>query len=147
VDAKDQGSPLSARIRVFDASGTELASDANIADPFLQLPLASGTYYVGIGGAANATYDPSTAGSGTTAEIGPYLLYVGRLVMADVDNDGDVDLGDFAVFQGCFNGPNRPYALSGCADSDYDTDSDVDLTDFAVFQACFNGPNRPPACE
>jgi len=31
---------------------------------------------------------------------------------ADFDNDSDVDLGDFARFQGCFNGPNRPAA--GC---------------------------------
>ena len=27
---------------------------------------------------------------------------------ADLDADGDVDLTDFGVFQGCFNGPNRP---------------------------------------
>jgi len=27
---------------------------------------------------------------------------------ADLDGDGDVDLGDFTVFQRCFNGPNRP---------------------------------------
>ena len=27
---------------------------------------------------------------------------------ADADDDGDVDLADQGVFQGCFNGPNRP---------------------------------------
>lgn len=64
--------------------------------------------------------------------------------------DGDVDLSDFAVFQGCFNGPNRPYAGSPerqslCACFDRDDDDDVDLTDFSVFQTCFNGPNRPTA--
>jgi len=31
-------------------------------------------------------------------------------IAADLDGDTDVDLGDFAVFQGCFNGPNRPPA-------------------------------------
>ncbi len=29
---------------------------------------------------------------------------------ADLDHDGDVDLEDFAIFQDCFNGPNRPPA-------------------------------------
>ncbi len=28
----------------------------------------------------------------------------------DLDGDGDVDLADFATFQACFNGPNRPPA-------------------------------------
>ena len=28
----------------------------------------------------------------------------------DHDRDGDVDLSDFATFQACFNGPNRPAA-------------------------------------
>jgi len=63
---------------------------------------------------------------------------------ADFDEDGDVDLTDFATFQGCFNGPNRP-AKPGCAGSaDFDGDLDVDLADFTMFQSCFNGPNRPP---
>jgi hypothetical protein len=65
---------------------------------------------------------------------------------ADFDDDSDVDLVDFGVFQGCFNGPNRPYAQTNCADVDFDHDNDVDLVDFGVFQGCFNGPNRPPAC-
>ncbi len=63
----------------------------------------------------------------------------------DFDADGDVDLTDFARFQACFNGPNRPPTNFGCANADYEPDGDVDLADFAVFQSCFNGPNRPPA--
>jgi hypothetical protein len=63
---------------------------------------------------------------------------------ADFDEDGDVDLTDFATFQGCFNGPNRP-AKPGCAgNADFDGDLDVDLADFSMLQSCFNGPNRPP---
>jgi hypothetical protein len=70
----------------------------------------------------------------------------------DVDGDGDVDLVDFLVFQGCFNGPNRPYASTDPMCKCLDTqpapsgDTDVDLADFLVFQGCFNGPNRPPMC-
>jgi hypothetical protein len=74
-------------------------------------------------------------------DVGP------KTVQADFDKDGDVDLADFGVFQGCFNGPNRPYAQpTGCQPCDLDGDNDVDLADFGVFQACFNGPNRPPNC-
>ncbi len=70
----------------------------------------------------------------------PWLYY------GDFDEDGDVDLVDFGHFQGCFNGPNRPFSFeNGCADADVDGDGDVDLVDFGGFQACFNGPNRAPA--
>ncbi|MGB9623428.1 MAG: hypothetical protein ACPMAQ_01065 [Phycisphaerae bacterium] len=70
----------------------------------------------------------------------------------DTDGDGDVDLGDFSVFQNCFNGPNRPYKLPAgfnkdcyCLDAgDNPVVNDVDLSDFNTFQNCFNGPNRPP---
>ncbi len=65
---------------------------------------------------------------------------------ADFDKDGDVDLTDFASFQTCFNGPNRPSAAPNCLQADFDGDADVDLADFGAFQACFNGPNRAPAC-
>ncbi len=69
----------------------------------------------------------------------------------DADRDGDVDVTDLAVFQGCFNGPTRPWPASSsdpgpCACLDQDGDADADLSDFASFRGCFNGPNRPPAC-
>jgi hypothetical protein len=72
----------------------------------------------------------------------------------DADGDGDVDLADFSLFQACFNGPNRPYALPPGFDNDCkcmdvepapNGDADLDLADFSKFQSCFNGPNRPPA--
>ncbi len=71
------------------------------------------------------------------------------LAAGDFDQDGDVDLNDFAVFQTCFRGPNQPIAHPECDGADLDGDQDVDLTDFAAFQACHNGPNRPAstACQ
>jgi len=65
---------------------------------------------------------------------------------SDFDNDDDTDLADFAFFQSCFNGPNRPAPLAECSAVDLDSDQDIDLADFARFQSCFNGPNRPVAC-
>ncbi len=69
-----------------------------------------------------------------------------EIVPGDFDYDGDADLADFSIFQGCFNGPNRPMAAGGCDDTDLDGDADVDLADFSTFQNCFNGPNRTAAC-
>ena len=77
----------------------------------------------------------------------PFTVYH----QCDYDVDGDVDLSDFATFQSCFNGPNRPAAQPGstptepCYQPDSDGDGDVDLSDFGAFQSSFNGPNRPPA--
>ena len=69
------------------------------------------------------------------------------LAPGDLDEDGDVDLSDFTMFQACFNGPNRAPSLADCSAADSDGDGDVDLADFATFQGCFNGPNRPPGCS
>jgi len=63
---------------------------------------------------------------------------------ADLDNDGDVDLGDFLSFSACVSGSNRP-PMPGCASRDLDRDGDVDAADFNLLQSCYNGPNRPPA--
>jgi len=78
-----------------------------------------------------------------------YLMKVDYRVVVppDVDSDGDVDLNDFSVFQGCFNGPNRAPARAGCSREDFDGDTDVDMNDFAILQSCFHGPNQPPACR
>lgn len=65
----------------------------------------------------------------------------------DFDRDADVDLGDYRLFEACFNGPNRLPADTCQTDADLDGDHDVDLVDFGRLQGCFNGPNRPPACE
>jgi len=97
----------------------------------------------------HATFRLRDAGSTGYAPSVPFTIRFATSTVspADFDCDGDVDLTDFGQFQRCFNGPNRPYAVTGCGDADFNQDSDVDLTDFAVFQSCFNGPNRPPACQ
>ena len=68
------------------------------------------------------------------------------VVDCDFDDDGDVDLTDFAEFAACFNGPNRAPAVACTVDADFDNDNDVDLADFGGFgfAVCYNGPNRPP---
>ena len=91
--------------------------------------------------------DPASlpSGDGVAGGSATFSFRV-RNVYGDFDEDGDVDMSDFAGFQYCFNGPSQPYPSTGCDVADFDADGDVDLNDFSRFQACFNGPNAPPGC-
>ena len=61
------------------------------------------------------------------------------IMPGDCDQDGDVDLGDFADFEACLEGPGGGLG-PGCGCFDFDTSGDVDLSDFAGFQEAFTGP-------
>ncbi len=55
----------------------------------------------------------------------------------DFDNDGDVDLNDFAGFQRCFGG----YAIDECTPGDLTgTGGLIDIDDFTEFAALMTGP-------
>lgn len=62
-----------------------------------------------------------------------------QAVPGDMNQDGDVDLSDFALFRECFMGPQIPVLQTGCQNARFDADSDVDLRDLAGFQAAFTG--------
>lgn len=77
----------------------------------------------------------------------------------DVDDDGDVDGRDFAVFQTCITGTGDPGGqfsslsedcrcmdVSGTGDV---PDETIDQQDYAVFEACASGPGIPtdPDCD
>ena len=64
----------------------------------------------------------------------------------DFDDDGDVDLDDFARFPDCLAGPGAtpdppdPFSVEDCLTAfDFDGDLDVDLEDFGGFQQGFGG--------
>ena len=62
----------------------------------------------------------------------------------DYDEDGDVDLNDYAEFDGCLSGPWQADDFitpsQDCLDVfDFDVDTDVDLEDFGAFQEVFTG--------
>ena len=59
----------------------------------------------------------------------------------DFDDDGDVDLEDFANWDDCMTGPDGAPYESGCEAFDTESDGDVDLRDFAGFQEAFTGPS------
>lgn len=95
----DDGSYLSdldSYLRLFDATGTELASnysdassddyeDYNYYDAYLSFVASvTGTYYVAVSGEYNTYYDPTMAGSGDSGSIGAYQL---TLLADNVDPD------------------------------------------------------------
>lgn len=61
----------------------------------------------------------------------------------DHDDDGDVDLDDYALFADCMAGPDATpiptsTSVDKCLDTfDFDGDDDVDVDDFAEFQTAF----------
>jgi len=57
----------------------------------------------------------------------------------DAENDGDVDLDDFAIFGWCLSGAGKEAPTSPCRVMDFDQDGDVDLADYAKFQVEFTG--------
>lgn len=62
---------------------------------------------------------------------------------ADADEDGDVDLSDFGVWQTCFTGFNvGPVSPppSYCTCFDRLNDNDLDQEDLVAFLDCFSGP-------
>ncbi len=54
----------------------------------------------------------------------------------DVDNNGDVDLADHALFIECSTGPGQDTSQA-CTRADMDQDGDVDLGDWRLFQIAF----------
>ena len=57
----------------------------------------------------------------------------------DVNDDGDVDLFDYARFHDCLTGPEQPMN-AGCEPLDFDQDVDVDMADFWLMQPAFRAP-------
>ncbi len=73
----------------------------------------------------------------------------GPVVPSDFDDDGDVDMADFAHFQRCLTGMYNPQTEEACLDADLDGDTDVDADDLTLLQRCLIGSEVPaiPGCE
>lgn len=76
---------------------------------------------------------------------------------ADFDDDGDVDMNDFAVVQRCYTGSTPApgaYDPAACFCADRDGNSAIDEFDFNAFRDCatrsdvpFDSQNPPPGCN
>lgn len=91
VRARVDGSTLDSYLRIFDATGIQLAfNDDSLGSQDSTIALtatASGTYYVGVSGYGNSQYAPLT-GSGTRpGSTGFYTLLLGRVTSPLESND------------------------------------------------------------
>jgi hypothetical protein len=113
----------------------------NVEQVYLPAPHA-GTYSIEVRGTqVNGAFTQGYAVvvSGAVSEPQPEQPLYG-----DADEDGDIDLADFARMQSCHGGQGRAYVMPACAAFDVDVDGDVDLTDFAAFGPQFSGPGAAP---
>ncbi len=81
----------------------------------------------------------STVPEATISIIGTYDV--------DFDNDGDVDMEDFAHLQNCLAGPLTPQTDPACADTLLNNDVYVDEADVDIFAQCLSGPNNTAAAN
>ncbi|MGB0715393.1 MAG: hypothetical protein ACPGXK_05915 [Phycisphaerae bacterium] len=56
------------------------------------------------------------------------------IIIGDTDQDGDVDLIDYASWQDCLYGPDI-LIVGSCENRDFNDDQSVDLYDYAIFQS------------
>ena len=115
-------------LRLFDESGTEIAANDDI-DPGVQqfsrleANLEPGTYYAGVSGFDNGSYDPNVAGSGVSAATGNYSLQF------DLDNSDPNGLISGAV-EVLLGNDLEPLLFPGIIGTDYGEPvgtADVDL--------------------
>jgi subtilisin family serine protease len=78
ISARDSGSSLDSFLRLFDAGGRELARNDDYGwslDSYLEyVAPADGSYFIGVSGYGNSSYDPTRAGSGEWGSMGSYEL-------------------------------------------------------------------------
>ncbi|MCU0963230.1 MAG: DVUA0089 family protein, partial [Pirellulaceae bacterium] len=128
VVAQRSGSRLDAVLTLFDADGNMVArNDAYYSkDPFVQVPLAAGTYFVGVTSIGNDHYDPNIPDSGFGGRTdGAYQLkleFAEAPVSSLVDTSGtplDGDLNGVAggVFQFWFESSARTIFIDKANDT------------------------------
>ncbi len=146
IDAQSIGTSLDPMLRLFDAGGTALAinDDADGLDSYLRYDLPSaGTYYVGVTGWDNSTYDATTPNSGAGGSTGDYDLTLtigaGSALLGEIhgtkwyDADGDgvwdggeVTIGGWPIYLDLNNdGAHNPQSV----DTIDSTDVPVAITD------------------
>ncbi len=83
---------------------------------------------------------PGTCGTPPIVDMGAYEFGSMPCRLADLDDDGDVDLDDFSRFQACFDVTNG-LACNPTVTPDLDENGRVDLDDYSVFSLCVTGPD------
>ncbi|MFZ4732674.1 MAG: DVUA0089 family protein, partial [Pirellulales bacterium] len=93
------GSALDSFLRLFDSTGTPLAANDNgptmgeVAsnEAFVMFTFeTAGTYFLGVSGSPNTSYNPVSGTGDRAGSTGAYALVIETMVAADVDNDDQI---------------------------------------------------------
>jgi hypothetical protein len=95
-----------------------------------------------VSGRSAGTYTATITVSGNANPAAIAVSMTIRTVKPDLDGDGDVDQGDFGLFQTCYTVPGGQ-PEGACAAADFNGDHTVSSLDFDVFMACMSGPGVP----
>lgn len=119
IDIDTPESSLDSVLRLFDASGNQLAFNDDFIDldSFLSFtPSVSGTYYIGVSGFSNTSYDPFVEGSGFFGSIGDYEIKITVVPPSLINGTADDDLltgtNNVDIIAG-LAGDDRIFALGG----------------------------------
>ncbi len=89
-------------------------------------------------------WDPTTDGGTLLSNALLYAAQRTPLNLGDADNDGDVDIDDYNVFDGCVNADPNVFAPAGCIVFDFDGDKNVDCADWLALRAVWAQPSPIP---
>jgi subtilisin family serine protease len=130
--------PVDSVLKLFDASGNEMArsDDVNGPDPLVQIAVTAGqTYYAAVSGKGNDNYNPFLLGSGATGDTGNFRFSASVRPSSDAATLSDNRIG-YAGVSTIVPGA-RVVANVGLDDGFVTGASDVDLFRFV---AGFTGP-------
>jgi hypothetical protein len=118
------------------------------------IDLSDGGYYAGVNSntlvVSDVAYETeglyrctvSSADGSTSSQEASLTVKPG--LPGDLDDDGDVDLEDFAVFQACLSGAHEPQDDPACPAAKLQgDDEDVDDRDLTKFLGCMSGAEIP----
>jgi len=133
IDIDRPSGSLDSYLRVFDANGNEVArnddgptpGEADSFESYLDLNLSAGTYFIGISGFGNSSYNALTGDGDTFGSIGNYSLNVTLVATANSDPDDQISEAiDLGVLSGTVS---RTGAI--------DVGTDVDMYRFTLTTA------------
>lgn len=130
--AANPGADFNSYLRLFRANGTQLAADDNggAGDwSLIKRQLTPGTYYVGVSGAGNTSYNPATGGGTAPGKTGRFRV---GFSLKNVDPNGVVG---GAVAVNLTTAGEEPAVFNGFIGADFGKEvgvSDVDLFKIVV---------------
>ena len=116
------GNAMDTQLRLFDSTGHELAfnndSGGGLYSRLIYRFTTGGTYFIGVAGTNNRSYDPTVAGSGIAGSVGNYTLTL------------DMDAPDtlrHAINTGVAAGMKQVFFTGTIGDNPYATTAEVDF--------------------